>query len=68
MVAEGGRGSSRAAVAASEGHHSDSTAPAAVQLGVALRLLLCCSCGFLVSEREWGWWCGARERPGVDSI
>ena len=39
-------GSSLAAAAASESHHSGSTAPAAVQLGVELRLLLCCSCGF----------------------
>ena len=65
---EGGRGSSWAAAAVSERHHSGSTASAAVQLGVELRLLLCCSDGFQVREREWGWWSGEVGRPGVAYI
>ena len=43
VMMKGGWGSSWAAVASPEGHHSSSTAPAAVQLGVELRLLLGCS-------------------------
>ena len=42
-VREGGRGNVWAAVASPEMHHSGGTASAAVQLGVELRLLLCCS-------------------------
>ena len=42
VVTEGGRGSVWAAVASPERHHSGSTASAAVQLRVELRLLLCC--------------------------